>query len=92
MYLRHCLHHAFANLTCSLEQDDLEKEKELKLWVVALNNLLNAIHASVKTSLASPPYLVVLEYKMRVETGHGTEAFQELSRLPSTSDIISPTP
>lgn len=51
IYLKHCLCYLFAksDFTCSLGQNDLEKQ--LKEWVVALNNLTTSTQDSVKLHL-----------------------------------------
>lgn len=59
-----------------MEQNDLEKY--LKQLVVAFNNLVTATNAFSKVLLACPS-LEFLENKMKIPTGLGIEASQDLS-------------
>ena len=81
IYLKPCLYCLLADFICSLARAD--QTTQLKLWA-------GECRASFcEMFLDSLPHLLVLEYKARVETGHGTEAFQELSWLSSTNDVHS---
>lgn len=77
-HLKPCLYCLFAaaDFTCYRERNNLEKTPNL--WVIALNSLPEC-HGRFSNILpAFLPRLVVLEHKMRTQTGSGVEVFQEL--------------